>query len=627
MSKQKSAKEVTAVNDVNQHILNIITPAGIEHDVTHAGIGENFGKIFCISKYPTDGVDYGWLSELCSLEGTSSTIEYRYADPGNIIKVFDNRMSELNAERNNKKNESERQQVDKAIKDLKDTIHRLAVLNEPVGYVNIMFHIQDTSLKELENRIKRVSGRAAVAGCNIKNLKYKQLQALQCIAPYGRPERTVANMGARNMPLSTFIGGFPMASSGINDRGGYFLARTKSGKLIILNMWERSKDRVNSNWFISGLPGVGKSSLLKDIFTREYAFGTKIIIFDIEREYVDLAYAGDINGEVIDCAGGVTGRINPLQVRFTPRVTEEDLEPGEILEDFLDYDDRNGISDLALHIQNLRVFFKLYFGSKDFSVGIKTALEECLIEAYRRKNIFWETDISKLEPEAYPVLSDVYEVVLEKSRQKGLSEYKRNNYDKLQDMLFPAAEGADKYIWNGPTTLKTKTGFVVLDTSKLVDLDENVKNAQFYNLQMWGWHEMSRNRAEKVLLAADEGYNYVDPECPELMKYFRNVSKRDRKYESGLMFITHSVVDVLDPAVKRLGQAIIDNACYKFIMGCDGKNLEETKRLFNLTEKEEAILGAKNRGEGILFAGNVRVDAKIEIPEKFLKMFGTAGGR
>lgn len=627
MKVQKTSSELPqAVSDVNQHILNIITPSGIDFDTTHANIGENVGKIFTISRYPAEALDYGWLAELCNLEGTSTTVEYRNTDSANIVRVYDKRISELKADRETKKNESEKQQIDQAIKDLQKMIHRLAVQNEPVGYVNIMLHVQATDKITLENRIKRVSGKAAVAGCNVKNLTYKQGQALKCIAPYGLPNKEVANMGARNMPLSTFIGGFPMASSGINDRGGYFLAKTKSGRLILLNMWLRNKDRVNSNWFITGLPGVGKSSLLKDIFVREYAFGTKIIIFDIEKEYIDLARDPDIHGEVIDCAGGTTGRINPLQVRYTPKVTEEDLDPDESMADFLEYDETD-ISDLALHIQNLRVFFKMYFGAKDFTVGIKSALEECLIEAYARKGIVWDTDVSALQPEDYPILSDVYQVCCEKCEMKGLSDYKRSNYDRLKDMLFPVAEGADKYIWNGATTIQTKSSFVVLDTSKLVDLDENVKNAQFYNLQMWGWHEMSKDRTEKVLLAADEGYNYVDPDAPELMKYFRNVSKRDRKYEGGLMFITHSVVDVLDPEVKRLGQAIIDNACYKFIMGCDGKNLEETRKLFNLTEKEVSILGAKNRGEGILFAGNVRVDAKVEIPEKFLKMFGSAGGR
>lgn len=621
-------KKKTRVRDeINHHILNIITPSGIDYDKNFANIGENVGKIFAITKYPTEGVTYGWLSDLCNIEGTTTVIEYRTTDPSHLTVVFNKKIGELKADQELLKQESDKQKNEQAIKDLEEMIHRIAVRNEPVGYLNVMLHVQDTTLAGLQNRIKRVNSIIAVAGCNMRNLKYKQFQALQCVAPYGRPNREVSNIGDRNMPISSFVGGFPMSNPGINDEEGYYIGKTQNNRLIILNQWLRNKDRVNSNWFITGLPGVGKSSFLKSLFVREIAFGTKFIVFDPEREYQDLARHPDVAGDIIDCAGGSSGRINPLQVRASPRITKEDLDYGETLSDYFEYDEENGVSDLALHIQNLRTFFKLYFGSTAFDSGIKTALEECLITLYENFNITWETDVTSLKPEEFPILSDLYEVVKRKAKNEGISEYKRSVYDKLMDLLFSVSKGADQQIWNGPTTINPRSKFIVLDTSNLLDADENVKRAQFLNLTMWSWQQMSYDRTEKVLLGADEGYLFVDPEYPDLMKFFRNISKRDRKYEGGLMFITHSVVDVLDPAVKRLGQAIIDNACYKFLMGCDGKNLEETKKLFNLTEKEENILAAKNRGQGILYAGSVRIDAKIDIREEFLEMFGKAGGR
>lgn len=614
-------------DDVNQHILNIITPAGVDYDTTHANIGDGVGKIFTVSKFPSKGVDYGWLAPLCNIEGTATTIEFRNTDSSNMIKVFNDRIDELKGDKDLAREESEKQRIDKAIKDVQQMIHRLAINNEPVGYVNIMLHVQDSNEKMLLNRIKRVSGQAAIVGCNIRILKYKQFQAMKCMSPYGVPDRVVSNVGARNMPVSSFFGGFPMANSGINDPGGFYIAKTKTGRLIILNQWMRNKDRVNSNWFITGLPGVGKSTALKTIFVKELAFGTKFIIFDPEEEYVELARNEDIKGDIIDCAGGSTGRINPLQIRVAPRIKKEDLEAGETTEDFIVYDDEQGASDMALHIQNLRVFFKLYFGAENFTSEIKAALEETLIFLYQKFGIGWDTDISAMNNEDFPIMEDLYRLVKEKAVDKKLSEYKKNIYDRLADLLYPIGEGADQFIWNGHTTINARSQFVVLNTSRLQDLDENVKRAQYMNMTMWGWQQMAKDRTEKVLLGVDEGYLVVDPEYPDLMKFFRNVSKRARKYEAGLMFITHSVVDVLDPAVKRLGQAIIDNSCYKFIMGCDGKNLEETKKLFHLTEVETDMLAAKNRGEGILFAGGVRVNARIEVRERFLQMFGKAGGR
>lgn len=623
----KEKKNTTTVsNQANQHILNIITPSGVDFDNTHVNIGENVGKIYTISKYPAK-VDYGWLASLCNLEGTSTTLEFRYTNSAELITVFNKKIGELRGDKELAKQESDKQRLDQAINDLEKMINRLTVKDEPVGYVNAMLHIQDTSKEALNNRIKKVSGMAKVQGCNLLNLKYKQQQALKCIAPYGMPNVEVANMGARNMPMSTFIGGFPMASAGINDQGGYYLGKTKDGKFVILNQWLRNKDRVNSNWFITGLPGSGKSTFLKDVFVKELAYGTKIILLDPEEEYVDLARHQDINGDVIDCAGGVTGRINPLQIKAVPRVTVEDLEEGESLDDFIEFDENNGVSDMALYIQSLRVFFKCYFGKEEFSSGIKTQLEKCLIEVYEKFGITWETDISALANEDFPILSDLYKHIEGKKQRKGISDYERDILTKLSDLVYPMAEGADKYIWNGHTTLNPKAKFIVLNTSKLLDLDENVKRAQYMNINQWVWGESAKDRTEKILYGVDEGYLCVDPDYPDLMKFLRNYSKRDRKYECGLMFITHSVVDVLDPAVKRLGQAIIDNACYKFIMGCDGKNLEETKKLFKLTEKEENILASKQRGQGILFAGNIRMEVSIDVREKFLEMFGKAGGR
>ena len=623
MAKKKTEHR----EEANQHILNIITPAGIDYDKNFANVGENVGKIFALTKYPTDGVSYGWLADLCNIEGTSTIIEYRTTEPSRLTSVFNKKINELKSDQELLKQESEKQQNEQAIKDLEEMIHRIAVRNEPVGYLNVMLHVQDVTISGLQNRIKRVNSIVAISGCNMRNLKYKQFQALQCISPYGRPNREVSNIGDRNMPISSFVGGFPMSNPGINDEDGYYIGKTKNNRLIILNQWMRNKDRINSNWFITGMPGVGKSSFLKSLFIREIAFGTKFIVFDPEKEYQDLARHPDVEGDIIDCAGGSTGRINPLQIRVSPRVTKEDIGEGEDERDYFEYDEEYGVSDLALHIQNLRTFFKLYFGADAFDSGIKTALEECLIEMYRKFGITWETDIGNLEPEDYPILTDLYETVEEMAKREGLSEYKRSVYDKLKDLLFSVAKGADQQMWNGPTTIQAKSKFVVLDMSKLLEVDENVKRAQFMNITMWAWQQMSYDRTEKVLLGVDEGYLFVEPEYPDLGRFLRNISKRDRKYEAGLLFITHSVVDLLDPAVKRLGQAIIDNACYKFIMGCDGKNLEETKKLFNLSEKEENILAAKNRGQGILYAGSVRIDAQIDIREEFMEMFGKAGGR
>lgn len=627
MKINKKQKEEKSVYEVNENLLNIISPSGVGFDSTHTELGENYGKIYAISRFNPNN-SYGWLAPLCNLEGTSTTIEYKSTDASKLIQIFDKRINEKKGQRSVLKNDSEKQINEKEIQDLQKMIERLAVRQEPVGYVNIMLHIQAENEKKLAERIKRVSSAVSIQGCNLKLLKKRQGQALEAIAPYGLPNEDSEKIGQRNMPSSTFFGGFPMANTGIYDEDGNYLGKTEDGQIVILDMWKRGKDRVNSNWFITGLPGSGKSTFLKDLTTYEFGNGTRIIFFDPEEEYVDITKHPDVEGDVIDCSGGNKGRINPLQIRKAAVVKNEDLEKGESLSDFYVFDEETDEkSDMALYLQQLKTFFRMYFGKEEFTAGISAILEECLIEVYNEKGIDWKTDISKLKNTDYPIPTDLFDKVEEKSKQKGLSNYKRENYEKLIDLLYPMAKGSDQFLWNGPTTLKTNADFVDLVISQLLEAEDRVKRAQFYNIITWAWNELSKDRQQKVLFGVDEGYLVVDPDYPDIMKYLRNMAKRLRKYEGGLLFITHSVVDVLDPAVKRLGQAIIDSACYKFIMGTDGKNLKETQELFNLSEKEVRILEKRERGTGILFAGNVRVSMTVDVSDKKLKMFGSAGGR
>lgn len=62
------------------------------------------------------------------------------------------------------------------------------------------------------------------------------------------------------------------------------------------------------------------------------------------------------------------------------------------------------------------------------------------------------------------------------------------------------------------------------------------------------------DRTERTLLICDEAYLMIDPKVPQSLIFLRNVEKRARKYEAGLVIISHSVVDFLAPEIKMYGQ-------------------------------------------------------------------------
>lgn len=601
---------------VNQNLLNMITPTGLSFKKTSHMVGENYAKCITVSKYPNNP-EYGWLAKIIQIEGTTASIEFHPTESGPLINRCNEQVKQLRIDLADTKDESVKQNKQKAIDDIVNMIKRISINGEVVGYINIILQIQAATEEKLDERVKKVNAIITSIGGSTRTLSPYQKEAYKSVAPYGLPNEKLTDIGIRNMPLSTFIGGFANSASGINDGIGFLIGRSENGKPVIIDTWKRGNDRTNTNWIVTGVPGVGKSAFTKFICELEYALGCKIIILDPEREFIDLTR--NMGGKVINCCGGAGGRINPLQVRPAPRIEADDEMEQE--KDEYYRDEGHGMSDLALHFQTLRTFIKLY--KKDISDLEMARLEEILETTYNRFHITWDTDITKLKNNEFPIFKDLYEDILEAA-----DKYPDDPiYKNLKSYFRSISIGADSFIWNGFTDIEADSDFIDLDISALLDSDDNIYKAQFHNVNSWVWQQIAKDRTERILYVMDEGYLIVDPDNPQPMAFTKNISKRIRKYEGGLIFITHSVVDILDPSVKRYGQAIIDNACFKFIMGTDGKNLKETKDLFNLTEAEESLLLSKQRGKGLLFAGSVRVAAQIEIPQKFMNLMGKTGGR
>ena len=202
-----------------------------------------------------------------------------------------------------------------------------------------------------------------------------------------------------------------------------------------------------------------------------------------------------------------------------------------------------------------------------------------------------------------------------------------SQYSQLACLLRDIALGSDRFLWNGYSTLQANSRCICLDTYDLQNTSDTIKKTQYFNILAWCWEVMSRNRQEKVMLFCDEAYLLIDPHVPQSLVFLRNVSKRARKYEAGLAIISHSVVDFLDPSVKLYGQALLDIPCYKVIMGTDGRNLQETAELYNLTDAEMELLSSKRRGEALLMVGSKRIYARFIISKYKFRYMGSAGGR
>lgn len=618
----------------NNALLNVITPVGLEFAKNRLSIGENIGKVYGIIRYPQK-VGVEWLAKITNIPSTIVSIGWRPIDNATLINAVSRSVVQQRGIADGAKDPLSRQRAEKAAEDGEKIILQIDREGETVGLMSVAVMPVAKDEKSFQKVCRRVESLVSVLKCKIRAIPNLQKEAFRHISPSFATDPKMEGILQKVVPISTFVGGFPFASNGFNDGAGYYFAQDTAGGLVIVDTWRRGGDRTNSNFVVMGNSGVGKSTAIKHIILSEFMKGTKILVIDPESEYKDLCY--NLGGDWVNAVGGSVGMINPLQVRPSPRDDEQEKEVDRLywgMDNGMDefqagrrniYDD-DSLCELAMHIKNLEIFFNLYIPS--ITDMQRAVLKKCLVELYQRFGITWDTDISARKPEDFPVFSDLYTLVQERAEQEDGQIYR-----ELVLLLYDLAEGADRFIWNGRSSVAEagkgdgKGSITVLDTNALQGTSDNIKRTQYFNLLTWCWEQMSRNREERVLLVCDEAYLMIDRKVPQALVYLRNMVKRARKYESALAIISHGVVDFLSNDIKQYGQALLDIPCYKVLMGTDGQNLKETAALYDLTEAEQELLLARKRGHALFLVGAKRLHIHFEIPDYKMGYMGRAGGR
>lgn len=610
----KKQKE-TITEQQNNALLNVITPMGLEFSKNSLSIGENLGKAYGIIRYPQK-TEVEWLSKITNIPSSIVSIGFQPVDNGALINAISRNVVQQRGIADGAKDPLSRQRAEKAAEDGEKIMLQIDREGETVGLMSVSVMPVAREERLFKKVCRRAESIVSIQKCKMRAIPNLQKECFQHLSPSFPTNGKIESILQKIVPLSTFVGGFPFASSGFNDGAGYYFAQDTNGGLVIVDIWRRGNDRTNSNFVIMGNSGVGKSTAIKHIILAERMTGTTIIVVDPESEYKDLCL--NLGGDWINAAGGTGGRLNPLQVRPSPRDDEQEPDNQRLYRD-----EGYGMNDLALHMKNLEIFFSLYIPS--ITDMQRAVLKKCLVELYQDFGITWDTDVTALKPEAFPIFSDLLRLI--KAKVEKESSHNRQVYEDLALLLYDIAEGADSFIWNGHTTIQSDSGFVCLDTHALQETGDNIKRTQYFNLLTYCWEQMSRDRSERVLLICDEAYLMIDQKVPQSLVYLRNVEKRARKYEAALAIISHSIVDFLSDSIKQYGQALLDVPCYKLLMGTDGKNLKETADLYDLTEAEQELLLARKRGHALFMVGAKRLHVNFEIPEYKMNYMGKAGGR
>lgn len=621
IEEKKEKKKSKAVIPENQELKSIIAPVGITFNRINAVIGDNLARCYGVIRYP-QFAEYGWLRRLTNIHGTVAAIHFTPLDTDEVLKSLNNNIRNYRMDANDgKKDELERQRAEQSIRNAEEAMRRIDQNGEVVGRMCFVLMPLAENEKSFDKICKNVENASSIANCKCRKLASEQKEGVKFVLPTYTEENNVHRQTGRMMPISSFVGGFPFASSGFNDHSGFYRGHDGLGGTVYLNSWYRGRDRTNSNYVIAGNAGMGKSATIKAMAIMERALGASIFFVDPEGEYKDLTL--NLNGEWLNASGGNGKVINPLQVIGNTKYLSKDDEGGD--ED--DDDSETITNDLENHMKLLEVFLSLYL--KEITQYQMALLKQEIEELYRKFNITWDTDVSKLKNTDFPLFKDLHQHLIDKSREAedrdnmGLSK----EYADLALLLRDISIGSDSFLWGSYTTPEINADVVCVDTFGLNSRPDNIKSAQYFLLQNLAWQRATRSNKERSIIVYEEAHMIIDKDVPQPMKTLSQQERRARKYEAAIWVASQQVNDFVDPAIKQYGSAILNQPTYKLILGMDGQDLVDVARLYRLKEAERELIEQKTRGRALFMIGSRRLDLSIKIDDFKLNYFGDKGGR
>lgn len=578
---------------------------------------------FRFRDYPTE-VSNAWGAGFFNTTGTKVVMQMTAIDRTKGIRQIDRSIDELREQGSTTGKTSKIIELQNHIDTLADVLHLLQGENEILLNVNTYMTVYDYDqsapehIKRQQEGIvsakKRVRQQLSEGGFRVTDMFLQQFEAY---ASSSFSKYDAFKSYARGIHSSSVAAAFPFVYKNMCDDSGV-LVGSASGVPVILNLFQRDKDRINSNTVIIGKSGSGKSYATKGILSHLAAENSKIFILDPENEYSKLAQ--NMDGKVIDVGSATQGRLNPFHV-ITGLTDDES-------------DEDTATTGLATHLQFLEEFYRQILPG--IESGPLEYLNNLTTRMYEQKGIDEYTDLSSLAPEDFPIFDDLYDKILG-DYQTTSNEYGKENLTTLANYISKFSTGGrNSHLWNGPSSISTLENFIVFNfQSLLANKNNTIANAQMLLVLKWLDNEIIKNRdynikykqERKIVVVIDEAHVFIDAKYPTALDFMYQLAKRIRKYNGMQIVITQNIKDFVGTEeLARKSTAIINASQYSFILPLAPNDMGDLCKLYEkagaINESEQYDIINNGRGRAFLVtSASDRTCIDIVVPKGIEDLF------
>ena len=587
-----------------------VAPKGLEFRSSDFVISDKHAPILTVISYPKF-ISPGYLANLTSMSGVKIVIKHIPLPFSVIQRMLNKEIADLKARYQEENDKTIQERIRQDYESLEYFISQLVSTQSKI--FDFQMHVMVTADSEEELISKKLQVRSYLEAMEMKAfpLRFEQERVLKSIIPI-YPKQPIEDRIGTPIPAPTIAAMFPFIFDSIKDPGlSCLLGVDFSGGVILFNQFlyqiRKEHNRNNANVIILGTSGSGKSTAAKLLIRTHIRNDIQLVIIDPEGEFEDMArlYGGDF----IDLGkGGEFGMVNPLEIIMD--ADEEEIKQGL------------GYTVLTRTLQSIKAFIKYYDPSTEEDTI--NMFSEIVQDTYRRFGIDFTTDFSKLTSQDYPTLKDVYATIRGKLLSIPEKTHEKDVLEKLELKIRPLVKEL-RYYFDGHTTIKHQSNFIVFNIKELMNSDKNIRNALFFNILKYAW-SLTLNPNVNTVLTVDEAHVLISGSNVLGADFLGQIQRRARKYNTGTIIITQQPSDFSDPSVITQGKAIFDNASYYLIMGLKKQAVEDLSKLIDLNDNEKESIKRYNQGEALFVCGSRRMRINVIATEQELDSFGSGGG-
>ena len=587
-----------------------IAPKGLEFKPAEFVISDKYATILTVISYPKF-IYPGYLSSLTSMAGIKLVIKHIPLPFSSVQKMLNKEIADLKMRYQEENDRTIQERIKQDYASLEQFISELAASQSKV--YDFQMHIMITANSQDELIVKKLQLKNYMEAMEMKAipLRFEQDKVLKSMLPI-YPKQDLEDRIGTPIPAPTMAAMYPFIFDSIKDPGlSTLLGIDFSGGVILFNQFlyqiRKEHNRNNANMIILGTSGSGKSTASKLLLRTNIRNGYQNVVIDPEGELEDMCnlYGGDF---ISLGKGGQFGMINPLEVVL-------DVDDDEIKQGL-------GYTTFTRTIQSVKAFLKYYDPS--IEEDVINMFSEILQETYRRFNIGFDTDFTKLTSSDYPTFKDVYATIKGKLLSMPERTQERDILEKLELKIRPIVKEL-KYYFDGHTTIKTNSDFMVFNIKELMNSDANIRNALFFNVLKYAW-SLTLDPRRNTVLTVEEAHVLLSNQNTLGADFLAQIQRRARKYNTGTIIITQQPTDFCDPAVITQGKAIFDNASYYLVMGLKKQAATDLARLIDLNESEIESIKKYGQGEALFVCGGRRMRINVVVTDEELDSFGRGGG-